>query len=399
MADPAKPNHKVVNPYANYITDIMTGYFLGDPVTYTSEDSELLNVLNAIYNYNDESAENAELSQDASITGVAFEILYLDADKQIRFETISSLGGIPIYEDTIEGDLLYFIRYYTNKDILTGKETTIVEVYSRSEIITYTKDFAASGLTFKNRASHSFGMVPVVVYYNNKEALGDFEPVLSEIDAYDILESDSLNEMDYFADAYLGLYGMGGTDSDDIAAMKEQRVLLMPADGKAEWIVKNPSDTYIENMKTRIDANIHKFSKCPAMTDQDFAANASGVAMKYKLMGLENATSKKERAFKVGLQRRLELICRMLAVMGSNYDYRAVNIVFTRNIPTNLVEIAEVINNLGSLLSDETKISLLPLDVDYAAEQARKQAEAEAGYSIDFEVNDNGDEDKQVLEG
>lgn len=399
MADPAKPNHKVVNPYANYITDIMTGYFLGDPVTYTSEDSELLNVLNAIYNYNDESAENAELSQDASITGVAFEILYLDADKQIRFETISSLGGIPIYEDTIEGDLLYFIRYYTNKDILTGKETTIVEVYSRSEIITYTKDFAASGLTFKSRVSHSFGMVPVVVYYNNKEALGDFEPVLSEIDAYDILESDSLNEMDYFADAYLGLYGMGGTDSDDIAAMKEQRVLLMPADGKAEWIVKNPSDTYIENMKTRIDANIHKFSKCPAMTDQDFAANASGVAMKYKLMGLENATSKKERAFKVGLQRRLELICRMLAVMGSNYDYRAVNIVFTRNIPTNLVEIAEVINNLGSLLSDETKISLLPLDVDYAAEQARKQAEAEAGYSIDFEVNDNGNEDKQVLEG
>lgn len=399
MADPAKPNHKVVNPYANYITDIMTGYFLGDPVTYTSEDSELLNVLNAIYNYNDESAENAELSQDASITGVAFEILYLDADKQIRFETISSLGGIPIYEDTIEGDLLYFIRYYTNKDILTGKETTIVEVYSRSEIITYTKDFAASGLTFKSRVSHSFGMVPVVVYYNNKEALGDFEPVLSEIDAYDILESDSLNEMDYFADAYLGLYGMGGTDSDDIAAMKEQRVLLMPADGKAEWIVKNPSDTYIENMKTRIDANIHKFSKCPAMTDQDFAANASGVAMKYKLMGLENATSKKERAFKVGLQRRLELICRMLAVMGSNYDYRAVNIVFTRNIPTNLVEIAEVINNLGSLLSDETKISLLPLDVDFAAEQARKQAEAVAGYSIDFEVNNNGDEDEQVLEG
>lgn len=134
MADPAKPNHKVVNPYANYITDIMTGYFLGDPVTYTSEDSELLNVLNAIYSYNDESAENAELSQDASITGVAFEILYLDADKQIRFETISSLGGIPIYEDTIEGDLLYFIRYYTSKDILTDKETTIVEVYSRTDI-------------------------------------------------------------------------------------------------------------------------------------------------------------------------------------------------------------------------------------------------------------------------
>lgn len=391
MADPAKPNHKVVNPYANYITDIMTGYFLGEPVTYTSEDKELLNVIGAIYNYNDEAAENSELAQDASITGVAFEIMYLDADKQIRFETVSPLGSIPIYEDTVEGDLLYFIRYYSNKDIVTGKESTTVEVYSRTEVTTYVRDYAASGLTFVSRVPHAFGMVPVIDYYNNKEALGDFEPVLSEIDAYDVLESDSLNEMDYFADAYLGLYGMGGTDAEDIAAMKEQRVLLMPSDGKAEWIVKNPSDTYIENMKTRIDANIHKFSKCPAMTDQDFAANASGVAMKYKLMGLENATSKKERAFKKGLQRRLELVCNMLGVMGSAYDYRAIDIVFTRNIPVNLVEIADVVNNLGGLLSDETKISMLPLDIDYAAEQERKKAEAETGYSIDFEAGVNND--------
>lgn len=162
MGDPAKPNHKVVNPYANYITDIMTGYFLGEPVTYTSEDKELLNVISAIYNYNDESAENAELAQDASITGVAFEIMYLDADKQIRFEAVSPLGGIPIYEDTVEGDLLYFIRYYSNKDIVTGKESTTVEVYSRAEVTTYVRDYAASGLTFVSRVPHSFGMVPVI---------------------------------------------------------------------------------------------------------------------------------------------------------------------------------------------------------------------------------------------
>lgn len=317
--------------------------------------------------------------------------MYLDTDKQIRFKAVSPIGAIPIYENTIEEELLYFIRYYDNEDIVTGKKTTIVEVYSREEVITYSRDHAATGLTLISRIPHQFKMVPVVDYYNNKEALGDFEPVLSEIDAYDLLESDSLNEMDYFADAYLGLYGMGGTDASDIAAMKEQRVLLMPSDGKAEWIVKNPSDTYIENMKTRLDANIHKFSKCPAMTDQDFSANASGVAMKYKLMGLENATSKKESSFKKGLQRRLELICNMLGVMGSFYDYRAINIVFTRNIPANLVEIAEVIGQLGSLLSEETKISLLPIEVDFEAEQKRKQAEQEAGYSIDFEGGETGD--------
>jgi SPP1 family phage portal protein len=240
--------------------------------------------------------------------------------------------------------MLYFIRYYENEDILTGKKTTIVEVYTRNDVITYKRDFAASSLTLVSTMPHTWKLVPVIDYYNNKESLGDFEPVITEIDAYDVLESDSLNEMDYFADAYLGLYGMNGTDAEDIALMKNQRVLLMPSDGKAEWIVKNPSDTYIENMKNRLDASIHKFSKCPAMTDAEFASNASGVAMKYKLMGLENATSKKERAFKKGLQRRLELICNMLAVMGNSYDYRAIDISFTRNIPANLVEMAQVVN-------------------------------------------------------
>lgn len=385
MADSAKPNHKIVNPYANYITDIMTGYFVGEPVTYTSNEDELISVIDAIYNYNDEAAENSVLAKDASIMGVAFELMYLDSDKQIRFKAVPAIGAIPIYENTIEEELLYFIRYYNNEDILTKTVTTIVEVYTRNEVITYERSSLAKSLSFVSNVPHSWGLVPVIDFYNNDEALGDFEPVISEIDAYDILESDSINEMDYFADAYLGLYGMSGTDVEDIAAMKEQRVLLIPSDGKAEWIVKNPSDTYIENLKNRLDASIHKFSKCPSMTDKDFASNASGVAMKYKLMGLENATSKKERSFKKGLQRRLELICNMLRVMGNNYDYRAIDITFTRNIPANLVEMAQVVNQLGTVVSDETKLSLLPIDTDYQAEQERKQREAEAGYSIDFD--------------
>src|SRR5574344_1723780 len=112
MADATKPNNKVVNPYANYITDIMTGYFMGEPVSYNSEDTELLTALNAIYNYNDEAAENAELAKDASIYGTAYELLYLDDNADVRFRKIEAEGGIPIYDNTIEEDLLFFIRYY-----------------------------------------------------------------------------------------------------------------------------------------------------------------------------------------------------------------------------------------------------------------------------------------------
>lgn len=38
MRDTAKPNNKIVNSYANYITDMYVGYFLGEPVSYSSEE-------------------------------------------------------------------------------------------------------------------------------------------------------------------------------------------------------------------------------------------------------------------------------------------------------------------------------------------------------------------------
>lgn len=385
LADASKPNNKIVNPYASYITDTFTGYFLGEPITYTSKNEQLLARIDELYNYNDEAAENAELAKDASIFGVAYELLYIDENADIRFKKIDAIKAIPIYDNTLEEDLLYFIRYYDNTDIMTNKTTTFVEVYSRKWIRYYVDEYA---LEFVREVPHAFKGVPINIYQNNEELLGDFENVISLIDAYDKITSDSVNDMEYFADCYLALYGMSGTEAEDITAMKEQRVLLMETDARAEWLTKQINDTYVENLKNRIDTQIHKFSRCPALTDADFAANASGVAMKYKLMGLETATSKKERAFKKALQRRLELICNIYSVMGTDFDYREIQMNFTRNIPSNLVEMADVISKIGHLLSEETQISLLPIEINATDELQKKQAEN----SIEYTFEDTSDE-------
>ena len=385
LADASKPNNKIVNPYASYITDTFTGYFLGEPITYTSKNEQLLARIDELYNYNDEAAENAELAKDASIFGVAYELLYTDENADIRFKKIDAIKAIPIYDNTLEEDLLYFIRYYDNTDIMTNKTTTFVEVYSREWIRYYVDEYA---LEFVREVPHAFKGVPIIIYQNNEELLGDFENVISLIDAYDKITSDSVNDMEYFADCYLALYGMSGTEAEDITAMKEQRVLLMETDARAEWLTKQINDTYVENLKNRIDTQIHKFSRCPALTDADFAANASGVAMKYKLMGLETATSKKERAFKKALQRRLELICNIYSVMGTDFDYREIQMNFTRNIPSNLVEMADVISKIGHLLSEETQISLLPIEINAVDELQKKQAEN----SIEYTFEDTLDE-------
>ena len=363
MADTSKPNNKIVHSFGNYITDSIVGYFMGQPVTYSTKDEQskdFLEQLKSILNYNDEQSENVELSKDSSKYGVAYELLYLDEDANIRFALLDPIHAIPIYSNTLDNELIYFIRYYN--DNIMNPESKVIEVISDTEIRQYRLN--NKEISFLNATSHLFGMVPVAIYSNNAEELGDYELVISLIDAYDKLNSDSVNDFEQFADAYLTLKGMNGTSTDDIATMKENRVLLLPDDGSADWLVKTINDTYFQNTIKTLDADIHKFSKVPNMSDEAFGGNLSGIAIKYKLIGLENKVAIKESLFKKGLQKRIELISAILDVMGNAFNYLDISVQFHRNLPVNELEAVQMANQLVGLISDESIIETLPFIED-----------------------------------
>ena len=407
MSDPSKPNNKIANAYASYITDTLVGYFIGEPVTYTSNDNVLIQDLNMILEYNDEADENAELAKNASIYGVAYEMLYLsEEDKMIRFKSLNPKEVIPIFDKTVEQNLLAVMRYYEDYDYVEDNTYTIVEVIDSKMVRRYKLD---TGLSLLEEYPHYFSMVPVAIFKNNEDETGDFEQVISLIDAYDKMESDSLNDFEYFVDAYLALYGFTA-DAEDIAQMKENRVLLMDEGTSAEWLIKQTSDAYVENMKNRLDKDIHKFAKCPNMSDEEFASNASGIAIKFKLLGTENLVSIKERKFKRGLQQRLELMSMINSVLREGFDWRAIDIVFTRNIPSNDTDIANMVNTLKDIVSEETLLAQIPFveDVQNELEKVKKEREenkelnpffsVDLGYKTEAMANSNKKEEEEKPE-
>lgn len=377
MADPAKPNNKIANPYASYITDTLTGYFVGEPITYNSNDKTLLQDLSMIFEYNDEADENMELAKNASIYGVAYEMLYFsEEDKMIRFKPLSPKEVIPIFDKSVENNLLAVIRYYDDYNVVEDKTYTIIEVIDATGVARYSSSKGSNTLTPLESYPHYFGMVPVAIFKNNEEERGDFEPVISLIDAYDTMESDSVNDFAYFVDCYLALYGFTA-EAEDVQKMKENRILLMDEGTSAEWLIKNSNDTTIENMKNRLDADIHKFAKCPNLADKEFASNASGIAIKFKTLGTENLVAIKERKFKRGLQQRLELMSMINSVLREGFDWRAIDIVFTRNLPSNDVDIANMVNTLRDIVSDETLLAQIPFVDDVQAEIERVDEQRE----------------------
>ena len=405
MKDKSKPNNKIANAYASYITDTLVGYFIGEPISYTSNDETLLQDLTMIFEYNDEADENAELAKNASIYGVAYELLYLsEEDKMIRFKSLDPKEIIPVFDKSIEGNLLAVIRYYDDYDVVDDKTNTIVEIIDATHVRRYKLNTA---LALLEEYQHYFQMVPVAIFKNNEEERGDFESVISLIDAYDKMESDTLNDFEYFVDAYLALYGFTA-DAADVASMKENRILLMDEGTSAEWLIKQTSDVYVENMKNRLDADIHKFAKCPNMSDKEFASNASGVAIKFKLLGTENLVSIKERKFKRGLQQRLELMSMINSVLREGFDWRAIDIIFTRNVPSNDTDIANMVNTLRDIVSEETLLAQIPFVENVQDELERLKQEREenkelnpffqTGLSYQTEAMSKEEKDEEVAE-
>lgn len=388
-----QPNNKIVNPYPKYITDMLVGYFVGQPISYTSKEEDgLLEDLQAIFDYSDEQEENLELAKICSIKGKAYELLYRDEDARIRFNEFGPDQMFVIYDMTISPSIKFAIRYY---DVGEGNDKiTYAEVYDKEVCTLYKgKD---SDLSLDQITPHTFKDVPVVEYVNNKEEQGDFEQVITLIDAYNKAQSNTLNDMDQFTDAYLILVNMAGTDSDRIDDLKRNRVMLLDDDGDAKWLIKEINDAWVENYKDRVRRDIHKFSYTPDMQDESFGNNLSGVSIRYKILAMEQIRSNKERKFKKGLQRRIELICNSLSLEKDIDLFTSINIKFANTLPQNIYELSQTIKNLSPYLSSETLLNQLPFVENAKEELEKKKAEDEeiiSSYNFTNIDNAGGDTD------
>ena len=392
-----KPKNRLSHPYAQYITDTAVGYLLGKPVAYATEDKNLLETMTDIFRYNDEADNNTTLAKMASIYGYAYEIMYLDKNAKPRFKAIDPSELIVCYDNTLEENIVLAIRYYDevvrNNDL--EETVTRLEVYTKptendkGEIIANGKIIRGTirfeSITLEDEEDYYFNDIPVNVYINNDELYGDFEKVLSLIDAYDQSQSDTANDFELFTNCMLVINGELIDDEQAENLNDVNLIQFLNSDSDAKYLIKDIQDTALENYKNRLNEDIHRFSFVPNMSDENFSNNASGIAMKFKLMGLENLIGVKEAKFKKGLMRRIELLCAYAKMKNnSDYSYLAIEPVFTRNTPNNELELSQIMQNLTGILSEETIIGMSPRVSDIQAEIERKEKEANKLYEDDY---------------
>lgn len=358
------PNNHLVHGFPRYISAMASGYLVGSPVGYRpregADDHEraALDALLNAYAAGSVDSVDAELARNASIYGRAVELVYADGDAQPRSVSLDPCCAFVVYDDTVAAQPLLGMYYAPVRLPEGGSRGWRVHVFTEDRRTTYRLDSLSDpGMgRVESSAPHYFGGVPMVEYWNDECERGDFEPVLSLIDAYDALASDRLNDKQQFVDALLLLYGCTmETDAQGRSPgqqLREDKALALPdSDAHAEWLCKQLNEADTEILRAALKQDIHKMSLVPDLTDEQFAANISGVAMRYKLLGLEQLTKVKERWFREGLRWRLRLYAAFIRRKGgAGVRAEDVRIQFTRALPVNELEIARTLRQLDGLM-------------------------------------------------
>ena len=394
MTDPVKPNNKIVNPFSSLITDTVVGYAGGKPINYQSEDKELMIKVQDVLDRNHEQSHNKLLWKQQTVMGVAYELLFTKSDGTIGFEDIDPREAFIIYDSTVEKNVLAGVRFIDIPDYINNTEKEVIYIYTDELISVY--EVGEKGASLEEESLHLFGRVPLNQYINNDDLQGSFEKVLTLIDAYDLAVSDTQNNLEYFADAYLAITGAEFEDDSEVATMKEDRVMLLPDGAKAEWLIKEASQE-VEEFKIRLKEDIHQMSQIPNLSDESFSNSQSGEALKYKLFGLENLVSITEGFMRESLEKRIQMIVNVFNVKSaSGYDYTEISMAFTRNLPQNLTNLADIASKLVGIVSNETLYTLMPFIDDPAKEASRFENEG-LGAEDEFHTEINEVLEDEVL--
>lgn len=354
-------NNKIVCNHAKYIVDIAKSYLVGNPVTYSCSEGYDIEAVKNSYALQDIASIDAELEKTMSIYGKAYEMVYSDEESQPKSVCLPPTNTFMVYGTGVGEVPLCGIHYYKKRDIDGSVTGTCCIICDNSCIYTYENDTDSFiHMTKTEEHPHYFGKIPMVEYRNNEERQGDFEQMIPLIDAYNILESDRVNDKEQFVDAFLFLIGID-LDSEQAKKLREERILMGYEGAGAEYLSKVMSESDVQVLRDSLKTDIHRFSMIPDLTDQTFGTNLSGVAIKYKLMGFEQHVRNKERYFTKALKQRFELYDNFLSLKGA-MEYvplHRIDVVFTRNLPVNELETSQMVKNLAGIATSETLLSQL----------------------------------------
>jgi len=436
---------RLTHPFAQEIADFQASFSVGNPITI-DVDEDNHDTLDQINKTNDVNTLFGDLFLDAGKYGKALALVFReDGEKYEKFVRLDPIDTFMIYNTDVDFKPVMSVRYVPIIVVdNTGNAEQVnleynIETWTEDEHKVYKPQALTDDLLTNVPEIEALTVMPVVEFWNNSLRLGDYENVLSLIDAYDSAQSDTANYMTDLNDAMLVIKGDIDTLTEGsellldpespnydqqlkeqveekkriLLELKRARLLLLKSGNNAvngqtnvdaSFIHKEYDTAGVEAYKNRLYKNIHTLSRTPDVSDESFAGNASGVAMRYKQLGVIQQAKTKRRMFERGLSALYGIVETLEHAVSGLWDIDSNDIKFTfhDNLPTDDVETIQALVSAGATLPQAYLYKFLPEvnDVDEILnmmdEQRDSMTEEDTRLSKRDEVTDDDEQGNDV---
>ena len=376
----ARSNMKVVVNFPRRFILEEVSYVLSNPVNFISfvNDTDLINLIDLNFSHWSK-VHDQELLKQSQIFGESYELQYINKDGEFRATVLNPLNCYVLEDETADRNVLLALHLY-NKKFVTDKE--FLDVYLPDRILHY--ELKGDNLTLIGENTHIFKGVPINVMQGNAERKSEIDDIKSLNDAYNNVISDLVNECSDFRNAFFTIVG-AEVEEADLLKMKKSGVIQVPAGASVNFLIKNLNDSFIQNLLTTIEEKIYQIAS-HINNQEKMQSNTSSLAMRSRLISLENKCSLMQSQLEVVIKQRLKRFFEYIELTtNQKYDYRTIKIKFSPNVPTDLAAIAQVITQLQNTISQKTALSLLPFveNPEAELEQFMKEKELYEGINLD----------------
>ena len=449
-----------------YISTIASGYFGGKEPQYKvkkinetqkgilkkvfqkifgdkNNPEEYQAIIDYITKYNDNGSFFYDCVKDYINTGACYGLVYENKDNEVVYAHTSSLTSIAIWNYETPSQKIGLLRpWYENSD--KGGIKTHIELITKNykkhyiDGVEKTSINSNSKFEFKEKTEDCkevlWNDLPIFAV-ENPDGLALFENVITLIKKHEQVIRNNANIFQYNDDAKLKITGFT-PDNEAVIEVKDENgntkldsngnpvVMQNPArvaednailnakvfytpdnTGDIGWVTKDINDTASENhKKTCIDLAL-MVSCVPNVTDQGFTNADNAAALEKKFFPLDQILQQADKLFEKELLRMWEMITsRINLKKNTDYDFRDIEIILTRNLPQNNQEIVDNWLKLRGLLSDKTVIEHLPYDLNAENELAEMDSQNQANMQKNLETmkkignNGSGENDNSQFE-
>lgn len=327
--------NQIVENRANEIVSFKVGYLCGEPIQYVGRNGDeatnkAIIALNELMFAEDKATKDQEVVEWQMICGTAYRLVLPDDkgdedDAPFEIHTLDPRDTFVVYSSEIGHKPLMGVKYYVDDNGV-----------ARFSCYTENRYFLIEGEIIKKDKPTALDMIPVFEYPANNARLGSFEIVLPLLDTINNVESNRMDGIEQFIQAYWKFIGCK-LDKEKFKSFLEEGAILVPPNDNGgnidvDLVVKELNQTQTQTLKDDLYSAVLTICGIPNRNGGSSTSDTGAAVLLRDGWSLAEARAKdSEHMFKKAEKQMLKLVLRICRDLG-NVELRLkdIDMKFTR---------------------------------------------------------------------